>query len=51
MIKNRLKYRSIYQLDLAEELTGVSRKIIAQRARRRNWTLAETIIAYLKEKN
>lgn len=51
MIKNRSKYRKIYQLDLAEEITGVNRKIITQRARRNSWTLVETILAYLKEKS
>ena len=45
--RERPKYRAIYQADLAEELTGVSRETIRKRARRNNWTLAETILAYL----
>ena len=40
-------YRSIYQLELAEDLTGRKGKTIKQRMKRNNWTLADTIKAYL----
>ena len=51
MIKDRPQYKAIYQAELAEEITGIDREAIRQRARRNNWTLAKTIKEYLKEQN
>lgn len=50
-IKERPKYKAIYQRELAEEITGKTYETITQRARRHDWTLASTIKEYLKEEN
>ena len=48
-IKDKPKYKAIYQRELAEEITGKNWDTIMKRARRNNWTLAITIKQYLKE--
>ncbi len=48
-IKDHKTYRAIYQLELAEEITGKTRKTLSQRMKRNHWTLANTIKAYLKQ--
>jgi len=50
-IKNKPKYKAIYQRELAEEITGKNYDTIMKRARRHNWTLARTIREYLKNEN
>lgn len=47
--KERPYYRAKYQMELAKELIPQKPYLIRQMMRRKGWTLAETILFYLKK--
>lgn len=48
LLKERPKYRAIYQIELAEELTGRDRAAIRKMMERKGLNLVEVIKYYLK---